>query len=141
MSRVPTRTMERISHERRRGLHGFDAQQMLHHAVRRGTTKAPSRGRREAQSGLDSDWVKATLRAQKQLRVRGQRCGISGEGNIFCTGCWGLAKTPRGRSAAQHVEQNTERRKNNFAGGGNIVGLVLWAPVAARRAEVRTSRP
>ena len=43
---------------------------------------APSRGRREAQSGLDSDWVKATLRAQKQLRVRGQRCGISGEGNL-----------------------------------------------------------
>merc|ERR1712005_75005 len=51
-------------------------------APSRGTTKAPSRGRREAQSGLDSDWVKATLRAQKQLRVRGQRCGISGEGNL-----------------------------------------------------------
>ena len=30
--------------------------------------------------------------------------------------------------------------QNNFAGGGTVAGLVPWAPVAARRAEVRTSR-
>ena len=37
------------------------------------------------------------------------------------------------------MEQNTERRKNNFADGGNVAGLVLWAPVAARRDEVRAA--
>ena len=46
----------------------------------------------------------------------------------------------RARSAAlSKLIVRTEQ--NNFAGGGTVAGLVLWAPVAARRAEVRTSGP
>ena len=42
----------------------------------------------------------------------------------------------RARSAAlSKLIVRTEQ--NNFAGGGTVAGLVLWAPVAARRAEVR----
>ena len=45
----------------------------------------------------------------------------------------------RARSAAlSKLIVRTEQ--NNFAGGGAVAGLVLWAPVAARRAEVRTTR-
>jgi hypothetical protein len=41
----------------------------------------------------------------------------------------------RARSAAlSKLIVRTEQ--NNFAGGGTVAGLVLWAPVAARRAEV-----
>ena len=46
----------------------------------------------------------------------------------------------RARSAAlSKLIVRTEQ--NNFAGGGTVAGLVLWAPVAARRAEVRPSGP
>ena len=46
----------------------------------------------------------------------------------------------RARSAAlSKLIVRTEQ--NNFAGGGTVAGLVPWAPVAARRAEVRTSGP
>ena len=42
----------------------------------------------------------------------------------------------RARSAAlSKLIVRTEQ--NNFAGGGTVAGLVLWAPVAARRDEVR----
>ena len=50
------------------------------------------------------------------------------------------AKALRARSAAlSKVIVRTEQ--NNFAGGGAVARLVLRAPVAARRAEVRTSGP
>ena len=46
----------------------------------------------------------------------------------------------RARSAAlSKLIVRTEQ--NNFAGGGTVAGLVLWAPVAARRAEVRAEAP
>ena len=45
------------------------------------------------------------------------------------------AEALRARSAAlSKLIVRTEQ--NNFAGGGTVAGLVLWAPVAARRAEV-----
>ena len=50
------------------------------------------------------------------------------------------AEALRARSAAlSKLIVRTEQ--NNFAGGGTVAGLVLRAPVAARRAEVRTSGP
>ena len=48
------------------------------------------------------------------------------------------AEALRARSAAlSKLIVRTEQ--NNFAGGGTVAGLVLWAPVAARRDEVRAA--
>jgi hypothetical protein len=48
-------------------------------------------------------------------------------------------KYPKQQKVPSKVIVRTEQ--NNFAGGGGVAGLVLWAAVAARRAEVRTSGP
>ena len=48
-------------------------------------------------------------------------------------------KYPKQQKVPSKVIVRTEQ--NNFAGGGTVAGLVLWAPVAARRDEVRAGGP
>ena len=65
----------------------------------------------------------------------GESRGAAGAQKV-CVG----AEALRARSAALS-KLIVRREQNNFAGGGTVAGLVPWAPVAARRAEVRTSGP
>ena len=64
----------------------------------------------------------------------GESRGAAGAQKV-CVG----AEALRARSAALS-KLIVRREQNNFAGGGTVAGLVLWAPVAARRDEVRAPK-